>query len=214
MKIRPATQDDIPNTSRTGAPFFGNASVDVLERHGLRYGFWLGKVWFGRKTMTGIGFLFFGIFILSTSLMRFVNDYYCLPTSKAELNFQRGILVEVQRSFRLGDTFVVKTTNDIDIHHTAFAAELARFIGDEIVIGTVKGPFYCDGYVMHIERAGTIIQDGKISIDNMKKGRWVDFLLLIFVGLPASLALFGGYHLMRMKSSQLRSNLEKELNDE
>ncbi len=175
----------------------------------LRYGFWLGKIWFGREAAMGIALLCFGMFLLSLGMMRFVNDYACLPASKEELSFERGVLLEVQRSVRFGDTFVINSVNGIKTHHTAFGAELVRFIGDEIIIGTTNGPFYCAAYVMQIERAGTIIQNGNVSIGNRKKGRWINFLLLVLVGLPASLALFGGYHLSKIKSSKLRDTLNK-----
>lgn len=149
------------------------------------------------KLVPATAIILIGLFVGYLSLFRFVEDYYCLPTSKEELNFERGVLTGVAESFRRGGSFVHQRLADERIFSTAITAQLRPLIGQEILIGTTDGPFFCSADVLHIEHQGNIIQDASISIENRKKGRWFDFVVLAFLGPLAFLSFAAGCRMLR-----------------
>jgi len=172
--------------------------------YGLTKGFWFGNLWFGKETIGPIAIFCFGLALLALGLSPSI-DTYCLPNSKQELRYRTGHLLEINHSFRMGDSFVVEFEDGERSFGTAYAEELRRHIGTEIVIGSIEGAFYCRSRALHIERAGEVIKDGDTSIQSRKKGRWFDVVFAIILGLLASMPLLAGYRLLKKKSSELRT---------
>lgn len=181
-------------------------SKDKGGDHGSFRGFWVRNLWFGKETVGPIAIFCFGLVLLALGLSPTVNSY-CLPNSKQELRYRTGQLLEISRNFRMGDSFVVQFEDGPRSFSTAsyFADKLERFIGDEVVIGSIEGPFYCRSRALHIERSGEVIKDGDTSVQNRKNGRWFDVVAAITLSLLASMPLLAGYRLLRKKSSELHT---------
>lgn len=185
---------------------FSARSKDEGDGHRSFRGFWLRNLWIGRETIGPIAIFCFGLALLALGLSPTI-DTYCLPNSKEELHYRTGRLLEINRSFRMGDSFVVQFENgprSFGVANT-LADKLDSLIGDEIVVGFVDGPFYCASQALHLERRGSVINDGDASIQNRNKWRWFNAVIAITLGLLASIPLLAGYRLLKKKSSELRT---------
>lgn len=172
-------------------------------------GFWLRNLWFGKETVGPIVIFCFGLALLALGLAPTV-DTYCLPGSKQELRYRTGQLLEINHGFRMGDSFVISFADGPHRFSTAFADELSHYVGDELVVGSIDGAFYCRSRAMHIARAEEVIKDGDKSIQNRKNSRWFDITFAIILGLLASMPLLAGYRLLKKKSSELRTQNKGE----
>lgn len=190
------------------------ATTKLSNRHGAkgnsRRGFWVGSLWFGRETFGAVAILSVGLLLVYLGAMKVSRDHYCVPDSPQQLTYLRGTLLEVQRSIRLGDLFVVEVDGSKRTFPTAVGEVMARWIGSEIRIGTYEGLVLCPVRVMHIELAGLTVLDSTTAIRNLVKGRWMGYVMLVLAWSLAVLPLIGGFKLLSKKSHELRSQFEEK----
>ena len=108
-----------------------------------------------------------------------VNEYVCLPGNREELHYVDGVLNEIERSRKFGDSIFVFDSTGYQHQYTVvnqLANDLTKYVGKHIRVGEVSG-LMCSPSAMHIESGGEVILDFDTVLLNNKNGGWFLYLM-------------------------------------
>jgi hypothetical protein len=108
-----------------------------------------------------------------------VNEYVCLPGNREEIHYVDGVLNEIERSRRFGDSIFVVDSIGYQHKYTVanqLANDLTKYVGKNIRVGEVSG-LMCSPSAMHIESGGEVILDFDTVLLNNKNGAWFFYLM-------------------------------------
>lgn len=161
----------------------------MLEKSGRRCsGISLMGVWVERKQF-GLLLLIVvvGLFFMYQGSRVMVDEYFCLPANKEDLEFATGILVDIKKSRKFGDSIQVDLNGSVHEFGLHKPDDLYGLLNTRITVGFAGG-FFCRAHLMHIESEGGVIRDFDRILSNYKNGRWflvlmsfIYFLLSVFV---------------------------------
>lgn len=147
--------------------------------------FWLK---FLRESKGIVMILVFGLFFVYLGFVQIIDAYYCLPSSKNDLELINGELIGIDKSKRFGDTILLDTGGDIR-HIRGVIAKNEEFslqVGKPVTIGVVSG-LVCTPLPEYIEVEQMVIRE--FSTSGRLKGRWLTNLLAFVCFVMAALII-------------------------
>ncbi len=149
--------------------------------------------------------LIFGLFFVYLGLVQIIDAYYCLPSSKNELELIKGVIVGIDKSKRFGDVVFVDTGDDVRGIRGAFNnnEKSSMLFGKPVTIGVVAG-FFCTPLPQYIEIEHKVISE--FSTSGRLKGRWFTNLLAFVCFAMAALIIPKAYSMLVRIFKKLKNN--------
>jgi hypothetical protein len=114
-----------------------------------------------------------GGFFLFMGVRTLVDQYYCVPTDIGEVKLISGVLANIEKSRRFGDSIVVDTkdwTYQLEVAGR-LSSDLEVLRGRVVTVGVVDSPI-CKTRLMYVEGGGKVFLDFDTVLRNINRGAW------------------------------------------